>query len=64
MSHIKHKSGLTELQRRTCAKPGCYKYFPTLKALKFHTRICSTIFDINDDDTDDDLDLVTGLDFE
>ena len=58
ISHIKHKSGQTELQRRTCPREGCYKYYPTLKALKPHTRICTGIdFDIMEDEN---LDLDPG----
>ena len=59
MGHIKHKSGKTELQRRTCQKEGCSKYFPTLKALEAHTKLC-TGFNIEDEV--EDLDLYMGDD--
>ena len=36
---IKHKSGLTELARRTCSS--CGIYYPTLVALKAHAPVCS-----------------------
>ena len=38
LSHITHKCGKTELQRRVCTI--CGIYYPTLKALNSHKKIC------------------------
>ena len=41
MNEIKHKSGLSELNRRIC--PQCGKYYPTLKALQSHRSVCENV---------------------
>ena len=52
MNQIKHASGKTELQRRVCRK--CSIYYPTLKALNTHSKICTT--DISSEEEDLELD--------
>ena len=41
MNEIKHRSGVSELNRRVC--PRCGKYYPTLKALEAHRSVCENI---------------------
>ena len=54
MNHINHRSGKTELQRRVCRK--CSIYYPTLKALKAHSVVCTTDSSALDEEEDLELD--------
>ena len=53
MAVVKHRSGLSELKRRTC--PKCEIYYPTLKALQLHRSVCENIvFNAAPEEMDDD----------
>ena len=58
MQTIKHKSGVSELRRRVCAK--CNSYFPTLKVLQAHVRWCKNT-EVDADGEDPDMDEGDGV---
>ena len=50
MNEIKHRSGVSERNRRVCPRCGKYLY-PTLKALEAHRSVCENIvFTTNNED--------------
>ena len=54
MSVVKHRSGISELNRRICSK--CGIYYPTLKALQSHRSECESIVFASVDDEPEDTD--------